>query len=108
MQFRFPKAIRPLAVKDLEGIVRYLDANSSQAGDHFLEAFSAAIDLLSALPRAGHLRRSRGRLKGLRSWPLTRFGPYILFYLPTPNGIEVLRILHGARNIDRELHKISG
>ena len=41
--------------------------------------------------------RPRGELAPrLRSFPV---GPYVLFYRPTPNGIEVARVLHGARDI---------
>jgi hypothetical protein len=29
-------------------------------------------------------------------------GNYLLYYLPTKNGIRLLRVLHGARDIDPE------
>jgi toxin ParE1/3/4 len=32
----------------------------------------------------------------LRSWPLDN---YLIFYKPLPDGIEVLRVLHGARDL---------
>jgi toxin ParE1/3/4 len=97
--------IRPLAAKDLEKIVRYLDEQSALAGDRFLEEFFHATNLLAERPGMGSLRRTRGRLKGLRSWPLDKFDSYLIFYLPVDVGIEVVRVLHGARNIDRELRK---
>ncbi len=78
-----PKArIRPLATQDLEEIVRYLDTQSTTAADRFLEEFFYATNLLMEMPRLGPVRRTRGRLKGLRSWPLINFGPYVLFYMP--------------------------
>lgn len=61
--------------------------------------------MLAEMPRLGTVRRIRGRLKGMRSWPLTSFGPYILFYFPVDTGIEVIRVLHAARDVDRELRK---
>jgi toxin ParE1/3/4 len=61
--------------------------------------------LLAGMPTLGPVRRARGWLKGLRSWPLTSVGPYVIFYIPQPDGIEVVRVLHGARNIDRELRR---
>jgi toxin ParE1/3/4 len=97
--------IRPLASNDLEEIVSYLDQRSSDAADRILVEFQHATELLSEMPRAGTIRRKRGRLKGVRSWPLTSFGPYLLFYMPLPNGIEVLRVLHGSRNIERHLRE---
>jgi len=30
-----------------------------------------------------------------------------VFYFPKPDGIEVIRVLHGARDINRELRRES-
>jgi toxin ParE1/3/4 len=38
-------------------------------------------------------------LAGLRFLPVTRFKKYLVFYRATPGGIEVVRVLHGARDI---------
>lgn len=97
--------IRPLATQDLEQIVAYLDARSALAGDQFLGEFFRAANLLLGMPRLGRMRRSQGRLKGLRSWPLSKFKDYLVSYIPTETGIDVIRVLHGAREIDRELRK---
>jgi toxin ParE1/3/4 len=35
----------------------------------------------------------------LRSFPVSRFRAYQVFYRPIRGGIEVLRVLHGARDI---------
>jgi len=43
------------------------------------------------------------RLSGLRQWRVKGFESYLIFYRPIPEGIEVLRVLHGARDIDRIL-----
>ncbi len=37
-------------------------------------------------------------LPGLLSFP---FGRYMIFYLSIPGGIEIVRVLHGARDIER-------
>jgi|SRR6185437_1056491 len=97
--------IRPQAAVDLEQAVRYLDVRSQQAGDRFLEEFFEATTLLAKMPGLGSMRDARGRLKGLRSWPLKKFGSYLVFYIPVDVGIEVVRVLHGGRDIDRELGK---
>jgi toxin ParE1/3/4 len=97
--------IRPLATRDLEEIVRYLDGQSAMAGDRFLDEFFHAATLLAEMPGLGRVRRTRGPLKGMRSWPLEKFGSCLVFYLPVDVGIEVIRVLHGARNIDRELRE---
>jgi toxin ParE1/3/4 len=35
---------------------------------------------------------------GLRSWPIARY-PYLVFYREGEQRIEVLRVLHGRRDI---------
>jgi toxin ParE1/3/4 len=53
------------------------------------------------LSRHPLLGRSRTDLHpGLRSFP---FGRYVIFYRPLDDGIEVVRVLHGARDIRRAL-----
>jgi toxin ParE1/3/4 len=42
--------------------------------------------------------RNRDELyPGLKSFPV---GKYIIFYLPISGGLEIVRILHGMRDID--------
>jgi toxin ParE1/3/4 len=36
----------------------------------------------------------------VRSWPVKGFGNYPIFYHPTRYGIEIIRIIHGARDIE--------
>ena len=38
-------------------------------------------------------------LADLRFIPISRFRMYLVFYRPVPGGIEVLRLLHSARDI---------
>ncbi|NJR74936.1 MAG: type II toxin-antitoxin system RelE/ParE family toxin [Scytonema sp. CRU_2_7] len=37
-------------------------------------------------------------IEGLRSIPVNN---YIIFYRPIDNGIKVIRVLHGARDIEK-------
>jgi toxin ParE1/3/4 len=37
----------------------------------------------------------------MRRFPVSRFDNYLIFYLPHENGIDVIRVLHGARDLDR-------
>jgi toxin ParE1/3/4 len=34
-------------------------------------------------------------------WPVKDFEKYLIFYRSLPEGIEVVRIIHGARDIER-------
>jgi toxin ParE1/3/4 len=42
-------------------------------------------------------------LAGLRYFPVSRSRIDIVFYRPIASGIEVVRVLHGARDLDRIL-----
>ncbi|HTO63621.1 MAG TPA: type II toxin-antitoxin system RelE/ParE family toxin [Bradyrhizobium sp.] len=48
-------------------------------------------------PLAGRQRADIQR--GLRSFPV---GSYVIFYVPLPDGIEVVRVMHGRQDIDAD------
>jgi toxin ParE1/3/4 len=87
--------IRPKALADLAGIWVYIAEDSPRQAD----VFSAAIDRqIRGLARHALIGRARPELlTDLRSLP---FGPYVIFYLPRKRGIEVVRVLHGARDLE--------
>jgi toxin ParE1/3/4 len=39
-------------------------------------------------------------LAGLRRLPVKGFNDYLVFHLPHSGGIDVIRVIHGARDID--------
>jgi len=39
------------------------------------------------------------RLRDLRIWPIRGFEKIVIFYRPIEGGIEVVRVLHGARDV---------
>jgi toxin ParE1/3/4 len=62
--------------------------------DAFIDDVDAKFHLLAEQPM---IRRSREELApGLRSFPL---GRYVIFYEVTPDGIAIVRVLHGARDL---------
>jgi toxin ParE1/3/4 len=98
--------IRPRAVADLREIYEYLLRRNARAADRFIAATALDFDRLAAMPGIGAPRRARNpSLKGLRSRTISGFRNYIIFFLPAPDGIEVIRVYHGARDIDRLLGK---
>ena len=44
---------------------------------------------------------TKPRLDGLRVSRIERFEKHLLFYRLADDGIEIVRVLHGARDIDR-------
>jgi toxin ParE1/3/4 len=86
--------IRPKALGDLAEIWVYIAEDSPRQAD----AFAAAIDReIRGLARHPLIGRARPELfTDLRSLPFRR---YVIFYLPRKRGIEVVRVLHGARDL---------
>jgi toxin ParE1/3/4 len=87
--------IRPKALEDLAEIWAYISEDSLRHAD----ALAAAIDReIRALARRPLIGRARPELfADLRSLP---FGRYVIFYLPRKRGIEFVRVLHGARDLN--------
>ena len=67
----------------------------------FFDAVDDAVKKLAEMPGMGRLRDFENpKFSDVRSWPIKGFENYLIFYGPTPRGIEVVRVLHGARDID--------
>jgi len=86
--------IRPKAIEDLAEIWAYIVEDSLRQADVFAAAINREIRDLARHPLIGRARPEL--LTELRSLP---FGRYIIFYLPRKRGIEVVRVLHGARDL---------
>lgn len=88
--------VRPQAERDLIELWRYIAEESTPArADAFLDKLLDKVDVLAGQPGIG---RPRDELKpGLRSHPVER---YLIFYFQIDEGIELVRILHGRRDVD--------
>jgi toxin ParE1/3/4 len=90
----------PRALYDVEESAVYIGADNPAAALRFLDAVEATLRLLVENPELGPARRfERSDLAGLRSFPVQGFDKHLVFYRPTERGIEVLRVLHGARDL---------
>lgn len=85
---------RPLAFADLAEIWSFIADDSERQADLFLAKLAEKFDLLATQPMMG---RERSELMpALRSFPIDR---YIVFFVPLPNGIDIIRVVHSARDI---------
>jgi toxin ParE1/3/4 len=94
--------LRPRVADDLERQVDYLDGEaSSEVGDRYLAAVNAAFEQLADMPGLGARRDfNNTRLSGLRMWPVPNFPKYLIFYRSTEEIVEIVRVVHGAQNIE--------
>jgi toxin ParE1/3/4 len=99
------KIIRPQIVdEDLAGLAQYIARDNAEAALRFLEAAELAFQKLAEMPgMAGLWESPNPRLAGIRVWSIRRFENYLVFYRPIEDGIELVRILRGSRNIERVL-----
>ena len=96
--------IRPRAERDVDEHAGAIAEASVGSALRFYGATEIAFMRLASLPRLGTSRTYRRvKLVGLRMWPIPGFKKYLIFYRPGRNGIEVVRVLHGAMDLPREL-----
>ena len=79
---------------DLQAIWSTLSADSISAADRVIDALVQRFELLAEFPEMGKERPELAA--ALRSFPV---GNYLVFYRITPEVIEVVRVLHAARDL---------
>jgi toxin ParE1/3/4 len=87
-------ALTPRARQDLEEIQDYIAQSSVRAATRLIDAIEDKCRLLAQFPEMAPLCEEYA--VGLRN---SSVGKYVIFYRVIPNGIEVIRVLHGARDL---------
>lgn len=86
---------RALAALDILDVWDHIADDDMVAADRWVDSLDAAFNRLATQPMMG---RARPELASdLRSFPFRR---YVIYYLPLLDGIDVVRVLHSARDID--------
>lgn len=91
---------RPLADRDALDCALFIAEDNLDAAERFLGALETSYALLLDHPGIGQ-RRDFNDEKGrpLRAWPVPGFASYLVFYFEVDDVVEVVRILHGARDL---------
>jgi toxin ParE1/3/4 len=96
--------LNPQVVSDLLEVAEYIALDNEEAAHHFLVAANEAFEQLAANPFLGAKRNFRNpRHSGIRAWTIPAFENYVAFYQPFDGGVYIVRLLHGARDIERLL-----
>lgn len=92
---------RPRAFLDLDEAAAHIQGRSSaERAIRFLRAAESTFALLAGMPGMGHAYVPDEPLfAGLRYFPITGHRKFLVFHRPLADGIEVLRVLHGARDL---------
>src|SRR5260221_14221916 len=88
-------SLSPSAHDDLDGIHSYIAEDDVENADLFIDDVLLRLQMLAKKLKAGRVwdRAAHER----RVFPFKR---YLIFYIETKDGIDVSRIIHGARDID--------
>ena len=93
--------VKPRADRDLDDYTDYLAEEANiELGIRFLEAAHETIALLATQPNMGwQARLKRPALKTLRVFRVTGFEQTLILYRPLSDGVDILRVVHGSRNL---------
>jgi len=87
--------LQPLAKADLAEIWEFIADDSVDQADGFIDLIDQKFQVLAQ--RTGIGRKRDELVEGLRSFSV---GRYVIFYLAIPGDVQIVRVLHGARDIE--------
>ncbi len=85
------------AEQDLAEVVRHIARDNATAALNWLDKIETLFRLLAIHSEIGE-RINTPRFGFVRRYTL---GNYVVYYRPIFDGVEILRVLHGARDHDR-------
>lgn len=83
------------AQEDLLDIWCHIGCDNPNQADRYLDYLEEKLSLLATTPGMGRLCNELA--PGLRVFPVDN---YLIFYRQSVEGIDVVRVLHGARDIE--------
>lgn len=91
---------RATAKRDLIDHFVYLAENASvDVADRFLANAEASFNVLSQQPSMGApLTFRHPDLTDMRKWRVIDFDSFLIFYLPRPDGVSIVRVLHSSQD----------
>ena len=83
----------------------YPENATIEVSDRFLQAADRTLNLLATQPESGSaFLVNKSELQGMRRFPLSDgFEKILLFYFPLQDGVELVRVVQGSRDLDRLL-----
>ena len=86
---------------DLAGCFAFIGEKNLDRASRFLQAAETTFAALARAPgTAAPLDSDNPRLQDVRCARVRRFKNYLVFFRPIDGGIEVIRVLHAAQDID--------
>ena len=96
----FRVIVRDRATQDLRQQANYILAMGNRdAAEKFLESAEYTFNQLATTPNIGKILQLPDILT-VRQWRLKNFKEYLVFYIVHEQQVEILRVLHGARDLE--------
>ncbi|HEY1211119.1 MAG TPA: type II toxin-antitoxin system RelE/ParE family toxin [Terracidiphilus sp.] len=94
--------VRAHARRDILSNAEYLEEQGGlETAQRFLDATQKTFEALARMPKVGAVCAFRSPvLRRIRRWPVKGFENWLIFYLPRRNGVEIVHLIHGARDIE--------
>ena len=90
----------PDAQQDVNGCIEYFENRDSIVADRFQEAVRETVEMLRGNPEFGESFR-RDLTGTIRRRSILHFTNYLIFYRREDSRLQILRIIHGARDYER-------
>jgi len=91
---------RPIARLDLAACYASIGERKPDMAHRFRLDAETTLAALARNPGLGEpYPVSDPRLRGLRCFRIKKFKNHVVFYLPIADGIDVIRVLHAARDL---------
>ena len=88
-------ALTPQAKNSLRSIRDYIARDNKAAAARMMDRFTSAFEQLAKMPGMGHVREDLAD-EALEFWAV---GSYYVVYRQQTKPLEIVDVLHGARNI---------
>jgi toxin ParE1/3/4 len=94
--------VRPLAWREINAQLDYFEEQAGlETAERFLGLLISTFEELSQMPNVGVLCGFRKlAARRLRRWPVKGFENWLIFYQPRRDGVEIVHVMHGARDIE--------
>ncbi|PSF35517.1 type II toxin-antitoxin system RelE/ParE family toxin [Aphanothece hegewaldii CCALA 016] len=92
---------RPQVIQDLIELATYIATDNLDASERFLTAAEETFQQISKLPQMGkQCQLSNPELAEIRQQAIKGFKNHLVFYRVLNSDIEIIRVLHGARDLE--------
>lgn len=91
---------RPQVIRDLLELATYIAEDNLDMSDRFLAAAEETFNQLAKMPEIGkNCQFVHPRLANVRQQAIKGFKNYLVFYRLVDSKVEIIRVIHGARDI---------